>query len=141
MQGHPCVHCGDLAMGSLWRKLTQVVTILGSFIICVSKRLLDHSWEMILLNDCQGLANKNESSCEGTHKVTRHQTNHIKQIFFFTNTVKHAQHKIGKPSPKNVIFKNFGVKLSIMENICRWRNTTGNTWPGSTVLSSTSPTS
>ena len=32
-------------------------------------RLLDHLWEMILLNNCCGLAKDNEQAYEGVHKV------------------------------------------------------------------------
>lgn len=32
-------------------------------------RLVDHSWEHIVLNGSYGLASKNESSCESVHKV------------------------------------------------------------------------
>lgn len=33
-------------------------------------RLLDHSWEMCLLNGCRGLANQNEQGLESVHKVS-----------------------------------------------------------------------
>ena len=32
-------------------------------------RLLDHIWELCLLNNCHGLARYNESGCESVHKV------------------------------------------------------------------------
>ena len=41
-----------------------------------SYRLVDHSWEMILLNNSFGLANESESSCEGTHKVISEMQNY-----------------------------------------------------------------
>jgi len=39
-------------------------------------RLLDHTWEQILLNDCYGLANESEQSMESSHKTQRYLKEH-----------------------------------------------------------------
>ena len=39
-------------------------------------RLLDHVWELCLLNDCHGLARFSESSFESVHKVEMYDREH-----------------------------------------------------------------
>ena len=63
-------------------------------------RLIDHSWEYILLNGTYGLANKSESSCESVHKCEVFSREHLARKTNLSHNLEDVfcrQHLSGDP--------------------------------------------
>ena len=59
-----------LLLGCSLERVCTGITQNSPYIICyIHSRLIDHGWEMILLNECRGLAKMNEQGLESVHKV------------------------------------------------------------------------
>ena len=115
-QGSTHVHCGHMGLGPLRRKSSQVLLLLLLLLLpLLLFRLLDHGWEMLLLNSSYGLARKSEESCEGRHKVGRCSFHVLLQKLFITvekyldDTFFWTYH----PSVNRILTLNLRLKKSI----------------------------
>ena len=82
-------------------------------------RLIDHSWEYILLNGTYGLANKSESSCESVHKCEVFSREHLARKTNLSHNLEDVfcrQHLSGDPGirEKDKPVRQIGLSIDIL---------------------------